>query len=183
MIRFQALWKTKSFVKVCLKFKLPLWTKGLLIHLSPLWQLPLWHFPRWHNFPVMSRESHSCVKRVTFSTGYCNKQKIMYCASVRFLILQNLFFVSLVKLSTKSHLNQVMFKTCICSLSWESHQINHDINKYIGCMTHIFVLNHAYTIPHPGFFFFFFKKVEIFISLKVYTYVVTACFRVRAFFS
>ena len=52
MIRFQALWKTKSFVKVCLKFKLPLWTKGLLIHLSPLWQLPLWHFPRWHNFPV-----------------------------------------------------------------------------------------------------------------------------------
>ena len=52
MIRFQALWKTKSFVKVCLKFKLPPWTKGLLIHLSPLWQLPLWHFPRWHNFPV-----------------------------------------------------------------------------------------------------------------------------------
>ena len=52
MIRFQALWKTKSFVKVCLKFKLPLWTKGLLIHLSPPWQLPLWHFPRWHNFPV-----------------------------------------------------------------------------------------------------------------------------------
>ena len=52
MIRFQALWKTKSSVKVCLKFKLPLWTKGLLIHLSPLWQLPLWHFPRWHNFPV-----------------------------------------------------------------------------------------------------------------------------------
>ena len=52
MICFQALWKTKSFVKVCLKFKLPLWTKGLLIHLSPLWQLPLWHFPRWHNFPV-----------------------------------------------------------------------------------------------------------------------------------
>ena len=49
MIRFQALWKTKSFVKVWLKFKLPLWTKGLLIHLSPLWQLPLWHFPRWHN--------------------------------------------------------------------------------------------------------------------------------------
>ena len=46
MIRFQALWKTKSFVKVCFKFKLPLWTKGLLIHLSPLWQLPLWHFPR-----------------------------------------------------------------------------------------------------------------------------------------
>ena len=46
MISFQALWKTKSFVKVCLKFKLPLWTKGLLIHLSPLW-----HFPRWHNFP------------------------------------------------------------------------------------------------------------------------------------
>ena len=27
---FQALWKTKSFVKVCLKFKLPLWTNGLL---------------------------------------------------------------------------------------------------------------------------------------------------------
>ena len=53
MIRFQALWKTKSFVKVCLKFKLPLWTKGLLIHLSPLWQLPPWHFPRWHNFPVI----------------------------------------------------------------------------------------------------------------------------------
>ena len=52
MIRFQALWKTKLFDKVCLKFKLPLWTKGLLIHLSPLWQLPLWHFPRWHNFPV-----------------------------------------------------------------------------------------------------------------------------------
>ena len=52
MIRFQALWKTKSFVKVCLKFKLPLWTNGLLIHLSPLWQLPLWHFPRSHNFPV-----------------------------------------------------------------------------------------------------------------------------------
>ena len=52
MIHFQAMWKTKSFVKVCLKFKLPLWTKGLLIHLSPLWQLPLWHFPRWHNFPV-----------------------------------------------------------------------------------------------------------------------------------
>ena len=52
MIRFQALWKTKSFVKVCLKFKLPLWKKGPLIHLSPLWQLPLWHFPRWHNFPV-----------------------------------------------------------------------------------------------------------------------------------
>ena len=52
MIRFQALWKTKSFVKVCLKFKLPLWTKGLLIHLSPLWQLPLWHFPWWHNFLV-----------------------------------------------------------------------------------------------------------------------------------
>ena len=52
MIRFQALWKTKSFVKVCLKFKLPLWTKGLLIHLSPLWQLPLWLVPRWHNFPV-----------------------------------------------------------------------------------------------------------------------------------
>ena len=52
MIRFQALWKTKSFVKVCLKFKLPLWTKGLLIHLSPLWQLPLWHVPQWHNFPV-----------------------------------------------------------------------------------------------------------------------------------
>ena len=52
MIHFQALWKTKSFVKVCLKFKLPLWTNGLLIHLSPLWQLPLWHFPRWHNFPV-----------------------------------------------------------------------------------------------------------------------------------
>ena len=49
-IRFQALWKTKSFVKVCLKFKLPLWTKGLLIHLSPLW-----HFPRWHNFPVYSK--------------------------------------------------------------------------------------------------------------------------------
>ena len=44
MICFQALWKTKSFVKVCLKFKLPLWTKGLLIHLSPQWQLPLWHF-------------------------------------------------------------------------------------------------------------------------------------------
>ena len=52
MICFQALWKTKSFVKVCSKFKLPLWTKGLLIHLSPLWQLPLWHFPRWHNVPV-----------------------------------------------------------------------------------------------------------------------------------
>ena len=52
LIRFQALWKTKSFVKMCLKFKLPLWTKCLLIHLSPLWQLPLWHFPRWHNFPV-----------------------------------------------------------------------------------------------------------------------------------
>ena len=52
MTRFQTLWKTKSFVKVCLKFKLPLWTKGLLIHLSPLWQLPLWHFPQWHNFPV-----------------------------------------------------------------------------------------------------------------------------------
>ena len=52
MIRFQALWKTKSFVKVCLKSNLPLWTKGLLIHLSPLWQLPLWHFPQWHNFPV-----------------------------------------------------------------------------------------------------------------------------------
>ena len=52
MIHFQALWKTKSFVKVCLKFKLPLWMKGLLIHLSPLWQLPLWHFPWWHNFPV-----------------------------------------------------------------------------------------------------------------------------------
>ena len=49
-IRFQALWKTKSFVKVCLKFKLLLWTKGLLIHLSPLW-----HFPRWHNFPVYSK--------------------------------------------------------------------------------------------------------------------------------
>ena len=57
MIRFQALWKTKSFVKVCLKFKLPLWTKGLLIHLLPLWQLPLWHFPRWHNFPVYMKSS------------------------------------------------------------------------------------------------------------------------------
>ena len=56
MIHFQALWKTKSFVKVCLKFKLPLWTKGLLIHLSPLWQLPLWHFPRWRNFPVYSMD-------------------------------------------------------------------------------------------------------------------------------
>ena len=55
MIRFQALWKTKSFVKVCLKFKLPLWKKGLPIHLSPLWQLPLWHFPRWYNFPVYMR--------------------------------------------------------------------------------------------------------------------------------
>ena len=57
IIRFQALWKTKSFVKVCLKFELPLWTKGLLIHLSPLWQLPLWHFPRWHNFPVYMERS------------------------------------------------------------------------------------------------------------------------------
>ena len=57
MISFQALWKTKSCVKVCLKFKLPLWTKGLVIHLSPLWQLPLWHFPRWHNFPVYSGTS------------------------------------------------------------------------------------------------------------------------------
>ena len=60
MIRFPALWKTKSFVKVCLKFKLPLWTKGLLIHLSPLWQLPLWHFPRWHNFPVTTRPVAVC---------------------------------------------------------------------------------------------------------------------------
>ena len=33
MICFQALWKTKSFVKVCLKFKLPLWTKGGIISL------------------------------------------------------------------------------------------------------------------------------------------------------
>ena len=62
MIRFQALWNTKSFVKMCLKFKLPLWTKGLLIHLSPLWQLPLWHFPRWHNFPVYTFESKTVTK-------------------------------------------------------------------------------------------------------------------------
>ena len=66
MIRFQALWKTKSLVKVCLKFKLPLWTKGLLIHLSPLWQLPLWHFPRWHNFPVAYPTTTIVVKLVLF---------------------------------------------------------------------------------------------------------------------
>ena len=70
MIHFQALWKTKSFVKVCLKFKLPLWTKGLLIHLSPLWQLPLWHVPRWHNFPVYpSLFSFTCFS--LFPISYC----------------------------------------------------------------------------------------------------------------
>ena len=36
-IRLQALWKSKTFDKVCLKFQLPPCTKGMLIHLSLLW--------------------------------------------------------------------------------------------------------------------------------------------------
>ena len=65
MIRFQALRKTKSFDKVCLKFQLPLCTKAHSPTLSTVAdatvaQSVVCHcYPEWHNFPVYHH--HICV--------------------------------------------------------------------------------------------------------------------------